>query len=295
MTDQAEPSADYCYRHPDRQSWILCQRCGRTICPECQIQAAVGVQCPECVREANGGAGPRWMPAAAPPNNVSTFRRRPRWQRRIGSLLAPGTDRPMVSIVVVAATVLVFIADLVTQNLVGGLLVGYPGQPFWQLWRFFTSALVAPSILSLLLNAVFFMLIGPTIERMMGRAKFATVLAAGAAVGASAMLLSGGVAIGLSGAMFGMFAAYFVIGRSMNANMTQFLIIMGLNVVLTLVLSPAFIFMLIGGALGGGGAAALFFYHRDKGTRDARLPYLQIAGGVAAFIVLALIRTALVG
>src|SRR6185369_6058448 len=43
--------ANYCYRHPDRQSFVLCQRCGRPICPECQTQAAVGVHCPECVRE----------------------------------------------------------------------------------------------------------------------------------------------------------------------------------------------------------------------------------------------------
>ena len=32
------------------------------------------------------------------------------------------------------------------------------------------------------LNIVFFVLIGPTIERMMGRGRFAVVLAAGAAV-----------------------------------------------------------------------------------------------------------------
>ena len=59
----------------------------------------------------------------------------------------------------------------------------------------------------------------------------------------------------MTGAMFGMFASYFFIMRSSGAPTTQFLIIMGLNVVVTLVLSPAFIFMLIGGAIGGGGAA----------------------------------------
>ena len=41
---------NYCYRHPDRQSFVLCQRCLRTICGECQIPAAVGVICPECLR-----------------------------------------------------------------------------------------------------------------------------------------------------------------------------------------------------------------------------------------------------
>ena len=51
MTQAPDSAANYCYRHPDRQSFVLCQRCGRTICPECQTQAAVGVHCPECVRE----------------------------------------------------------------------------------------------------------------------------------------------------------------------------------------------------------------------------------------------------
>src|SRR5450756_1460746 len=45
---QAEP---VCPRHPDRVSYVRCQRCGRPTCPECQRPAAVGVQCIDCVRE----------------------------------------------------------------------------------------------------------------------------------------------------------------------------------------------------------------------------------------------------
>lgn len=40
---------NYCYRHPDRQSFVLCQRCLRTICAECQTPMPVGVICPECL------------------------------------------------------------------------------------------------------------------------------------------------------------------------------------------------------------------------------------------------------
>ena len=46
-------SVPTCYRHPDRETYVRCQRCNRPICPECQIPAAVGVQCPDDVREGN--------------------------------------------------------------------------------------------------------------------------------------------------------------------------------------------------------------------------------------------------
>ncbi|MGA1829220.1 MAG: rhomboid family intramembrane serine protease, partial [Microbacterium sp.] len=49
--DLSRNGDNFCYRHPDRQSFVLCQRCLRTICPECQTQAAVGVICPECLAD----------------------------------------------------------------------------------------------------------------------------------------------------------------------------------------------------------------------------------------------------
>src|SRR6201995_2247805 len=51
---QAPPT---CYRHPDRETWVSCSRCGKPACPDCRREAAVGQQCLECVPGA--GAGPR--------------------------------------------------------------------------------------------------------------------------------------------------------------------------------------------------------------------------------------------
>ena len=37
----------YCYKHPDRETGVSCQRCDRYICPECSTPGAVGYLCPE--------------------------------------------------------------------------------------------------------------------------------------------------------------------------------------------------------------------------------------------------------
>jgi len=71
---------NFCYRHPDRQSFVLCQRCLRTICPECQTQGAVGVICPECLRDQQKAQSPAQVKAqrrAAMPRAVTVRDTRP--------------------------------------------------------------------------------------------------------------------------------------------------------------------------------------------------------------------------
>jgi hypothetical protein len=40
----------YCYRHPNRETLLRCNNCGRPICTQCAIQTPTGYRCPECVR-----------------------------------------------------------------------------------------------------------------------------------------------------------------------------------------------------------------------------------------------------
>ncbi len=41
----------YCYRHPERETGLLCTQCGNPICAECARSALVGQLCPDCARE----------------------------------------------------------------------------------------------------------------------------------------------------------------------------------------------------------------------------------------------------
>ena len=41
----------HCYYHPDRETTLRCNKCGKPICTECAIRTPVGYRCPDCVRE----------------------------------------------------------------------------------------------------------------------------------------------------------------------------------------------------------------------------------------------------
>ncbi len=46
-----EDSAMHCTWHPDRETRLRCNRCGRPMCTECAVRHPVGMRCKECVRE----------------------------------------------------------------------------------------------------------------------------------------------------------------------------------------------------------------------------------------------------
>ena len=108
---------NFCYRHPDRQSFVLCQRCLRTICPECQTQLPVGVICPECRAEAQRG-------------QQATITRMPRRRRSVAS------STPVVTYSLVAITTLFYLIGLIpgfgsrTHAFVRSRMKERPGTPW---------------------------------------------------------------------------------------------------------------------------------------------------------------------
>ncbi len=48
MTDASPPI--YCANHPQVETSLRCNRCGKPICPKCAISTPTGYRCQECVR-----------------------------------------------------------------------------------------------------------------------------------------------------------------------------------------------------------------------------------------------------
>ncbi|KTR09109.1 rhomboid family intramembrane serine protease [Curtobacterium luteum] len=219
MTDPAS-NPNTCYRHPDRQSFVLCQRCGRTICPECQTPAAVGVHCPECVREqrAQFQANRR---ASGAPSGLTVARRR----------FAMLDQKATLVIVIVSAAL--WLLNQVAGGYVN-LYLAYDtvllgSQP----WRIVTGLFVHSSFFHILFNMWAVWIFGRMLENMLGTWRFvALFFLAGLGGDLAVTLLSPQTpVVGASGAIFGLFAAFFVIQRSLGYNAVQLLVIMGLNLI----------------------------------------------------------------
>ena len=219
MSDPAYTSTNTCYRHPDRQSFVLCQRCGRTICPECQTPAAVGVHCPECVREqrAQFQANRR----ATGPSGLTVAR------RRFAMLDQKAT------VVIVGVSVVLWLLNQVTGGFVNLWLSYYTPLVGTQPWRLVTGLFVHSSFLHILFNMWAVWIFGRMLENVLGTWRFvALYFLAGLGGDLAVSWLSPGTqVVGASGAIFGLFAAFFVIQRSLGYNAVQLLVIMGLNLV----------------------------------------------------------------
>jgi hypothetical protein len=48
-TTEAEETL-YCANHPDRETTLRCNKCGKPICTKCAVRTPVGYRCRECVR-----------------------------------------------------------------------------------------------------------------------------------------------------------------------------------------------------------------------------------------------------
>ena len=285
MTQLPNTSANYCYRHPSRQSFVLCQRCGRTICPECQTQAAVGVHCPECVRESRQST-PSTRPAV-----VTAIRRGVR-----------STDGPVVTYAIIAICVVVFLAEAVTgllsSNFGGSVyqqLAYVPQLTALQPWRIITTLFTHASILHILFNMFSLFILGRQVEPMIGRLRFALLFLLSGIGGSIGVLLfaPNTAVVGASGAIFGLFGAYFVIARHLGANATQLIIVIAINLGIGFVVPGIAWQAHVGGLIIG--ALVGLVYVRTRSRSKRMLQTLLIVAIAVGLVVLAVVGVTLLG
>lgn len=275
------PGVETCYRHPSRESWTLCQRCGRTICGQCQIQAPVGVQCPECVREAKVTS----MASHREQRRLSYGGPVKRGVRRWLGMPAPVTTAIMALTAVVGAAQLL-LGDVVTYSL--GF---YAPLALAEPWRFVTAVLVHGGILHFVFNMLVLFMMGPNIERRIGALPYLAaylVMAAGGSVAVS-LLSPGTLVIGASGAIFGLFGIYIGLQRMLGGRFDpQILIIVGINLAIGLFLSNVSWQAHVGGLLTG---LALGFWLgrnlRGAETRRAIWTPIGVVGGIVVALCVA--------
>lgn len=289
MTSAPYSADNYCYRHPDRQSFVLCQRCGKTVCPDCQVQAAVGVHCVDCARQ-DRRETPRAYSAG----------RRPAFLRNL-----TGADAPVVTYAIMAVCVIVYLLQLipglgVTQAVIYAPAYTIPatGAPL-EPWRMITSMFAhSPvsaqnpfGIFHILLNMYTLFVLGPSIERMLGKGRFlALYLIAGFGGSVAVALLASPLSavLGASGAIFGLMGAYFIINRHLGGSSAQIVVLVVINLAFGFVVSGISWQAHLGGLIAGGLVA--FVYVRTRAIRKRNQQILLVAAIVVGLVLLTVAR-----
>lgn len=192
-----EPAAPVCYRHPDRLTRLSCTECGRPICVECSIDAAVGQKCPECSK--------------------THGRHRVIDARRTTGTQAGFTGAPVTQAIVyltVAIHLIRFVSDNADIELFQRLALAAGNVDQGELWRLVSHALLhsTGNLLHIFFNMYILYLLGPRLESQVGTPAFAAMYLACAGAGGAAYYVMTGPgapgAVGASGAIFGLFGAW---------------------------------------------------------------------------------------
>lgn len=272
-----------CPRHPDRVSYVRCQRCQRPTCPECQRQAAVGVQCVDCVNEGRKAVR--------------------QGRTMFGGAVTDG--RPALTFGILAVTVAVFVLQRLSP-VVTELLWFSPIQGQSEPWRFVSSALVHGNFLHIGLNMYALYIIGQFLEPALGRARFLTLYALGALGGSVAILLLASpdsrtwitATVGASGAVFALFGALFVIQRQLGRSTSGLLVLLAINAAIPFLYPNISWQGHLGGLVAGLAAGAVFAYlgrSSEPGKpRDFSRHWLGLGAIAAVLIVLAVAKYLLV-
>jgi membrane associated rhomboid family serine protease len=251
------PEGPSCYRHPGRETYLSCVRCGRPACPECLRSAPVGHQCVECikggsetVRQPTGVFGGRAAVSGAPVTwalvglNVAFYLVEWVYPKIVDYLVMTGRFPDS------------------TINQVIGVAEG-------QYYRLLTSAFLHEPGLSgfgpahIIFNMWALIIVGPPLERLLGRVRYLAVYllsALGGAVFFYFVAPPTAAALGASGAIFGLFGAWFVVSRRLRVDVRGVLFLIAINLALPLFVGGIAWQDHVGGLITGGVITAAYAY-----------------------------------
>lgn len=274
----ANPVPRTCYRHPDRATYVSCVRCERPICAECMRPASVGFQCPDDVAEGQAVQRPL--------------------RTRFGGRQQSG--RPYVTWTLIAINVLTFILQgfpISSGTAPNQFTFDYTSSNFLiahnhEYYRLLTGAFLHVAIWHIAVNMLALALVGPALEAMLGRLRYLALYLL-AAIGGNVLVYlvqnQFGGAIGASGAIFGLFAAYWVLARRVRADTSAITGIIVLNLIISVTIPGISLYGHLGGLIVGAMVGAVYAFS------GARRWQLQVAGLVAIavlLVVVTLVRTA---
>lgn len=205
----------------------------------------MGVQCVDCVAQ-----GQREVRTA---------------QTRYGAVVRP-SQRPVVTYTLIALCGIVYLGQLANPRVTSELMF-LPWLAADEPWRFLTSAFAhSPTFYAhILFNMFALWLTGQALEPLLGRARFLAlylISAVGGSVGYLVIVtrsLEGWLtpAVGASGAVFGLFAAIFVLSRQMGRDTAGIAVILVINTVLGFTIANVAWQAHLGGAITGAAVAGL--------------------------------------
>jgi membrane associated rhomboid family serine protease len=247
--------------------------------------ASVGFQCPECVAE-----GARTV-------------REPR--TAFGG--KPSGDTSRVSIVLIGVNVAVFVLGMALGetslrrdfgNVAGPVLLaaGGPlaGVAEGEYYRLVTAAFLHAGVLHLALNMFALAVLGPPLESALGRARFLALYllsALGGSVAAYLLAPVNTLGVGASGAIFGLFGAYYVVVRRLGGNTSSIVGLLALNLVITFAVPFIDWRAHLGGLVTGGLISAALAY-APRGSRRSTVQAAACVAVAVVLVVLVVLRTA---
>jgi len=264
---QVQDAPPVCYRHPGRQTYVSCVRCGRPACPDCLRPAAVGHQCLECIRGGNQAV------------------RRP--AGRFGGAVV---SQARVTQALIGVNIVLYLIMLIHSSLESDWWMLGNAVAAGQWYRLITSALLPGAgglgLLDIAFNMWALFIVGPAMERQLGAVRYLAVYllsAIGGAVSYYFLAPPGQPALGASGAIFGLFGAWFVVARRLGVDARGVVFLIVINLALGFVVPYIAWQAHVGGLVTGGVLTAAYVYAPRQ-----RRGLIQLAATVAVLAVLAL-------